>query len=49
MLGGQEDASVIEKNLSTNMAKHSNMFHCGDKRAMQVQVIDKIKVPTRGG
>lgn len=40
----QENIHSVEKNLSTNVARHFN----GDI-AMRVQVIERIRAPKRGG
>lgn len=56
MGGGRLDIYVIDFmnrftvliKKSTNVAKHFASYHGGNKSTMQVQVIDKIRVPKRG-
>lgn len=43
----QKHLHSVEKNLSTNVAKHFNTYH-GGEAALQVQAIYRIKVPKVG-
>lgn len=39
----------IEKEHGTNVARHFNNAHGGDISALQIQGIEKVMVPRRGG
>lgn len=41
--------SEIKINKSTNVARHFNSTHGGDLSLVQVQIIDNVKTPQRGG
>lgn len=44
-----EHVYSVQKNKTTNVARHFRGFHAGYTSAMKVQVIEKIRTPERGG